>query len=149
MKRRTVGLVLALALGSCLTAAAVETVGPYELMPRDEEIALARTAGLAPWSGSASVYVLGFSGDEGAELLGVSEPQFRHRLAAARDLMIESFEGMCQLINTTGAFWQCRGLRELAPDAIVRDADLEHGASAALHEDLFHAVNLQEDALER
>jgi hypothetical protein len=31
--------------------------------------------------------------------------------------MIEAYEGMCQLINKTGACGQCRGLRELAPES--------------------------------
>jgi hypothetical protein len=75
---------------------------------------------------------------------------------------------MCQLINKTGACWQCRGLREIAPAAnqgpdlvqielgpgvsvtpeslfearleIVRTADLEEGRTRELHEDFFDAV---------
>jgi RNA polymerase sigma-70 factor (ECF subfamily) len=113
--------------------------------------------------------VAGFSSQEGASILGCSEPQFRHRLSAARRTMIEAYEGMCQLINKTGACWQCRGIRELAPEAnqgpdlvrievrpgvavtpeslfearleIVRTADLEEGRSRKLHEDFFEAVN--------
>jgi hypothetical protein len=82
--------------------------------------------------------------------------------------MIEAYEGMCQLINKTGACWQCRGLRELAPQSnqgadlvqievkpgvvvtpetlfearldIVRTADLEEGRTRKLHEDFFDAV---------
>jgi RNA polymerase sigma-70 factor (ECF subfamily) len=116
--------------------------------------------------------VMGFSSQEGASILGSSEPQFRHRLAAARSSMTEAYEGMCQLINKTGACWQCRGLRELAPEAnqgpdlvrievrpgvpvtpetlfearleIVRTADLEEGAARKLHEDFFEAVNRAE-----
>ena len=101
-------------------------------------------------------------------MLGCSEPQFRHHLSAARGSMIEAYDGMCQLINKTGACWQCRGLRELAPAAnqgpdlvqievtpgvaitpeslfearleIVRTADLEAGRTRKLHEDFFEAV---------
>jgi hypothetical protein len=86
--------------------------------------------------------------------------------------MIESYEGLCQLINKTGACWQCRGLRELAPEAnrgpdlvqievtpglsvtsenlfdarlaIVRAADLEEGGSRALH-DLFYERTTQRE----
>jgi RNA polymerase sigma-70 factor (ECF subfamily) len=112
--------------------------------------------------------VLGFTAQEGASMLGCSEPQFRHHLSAARGAMIEAYDGMCQLINKTGACWQCRGLRELAPPSnqgpdlvqievgpgvaispeslfearleIVRAADLEEGRTRKLHEDFFEAV---------
>ena len=126
--------------------------------------------------GQAAIFlkeVLGLSSQEGASILGCSEPQFRHRLGAARRSMIEAYEGMCQLINKTGACWQCRGLRELAPEAnqgpdlvrievrpgvavtpenlfearleIVRKADLEEGRARKLHEDFFEAVNRAEE----
>ena len=112
--------------------------------------------------------VMGFTAQEGASMLGCSEPQFRHQLSAARGSMIEAYDGMCQLINKTGACWQCRGLRELAPPRnqgpdlvqievmpgvaitpeslfearleIVRTADLEEGRTRKLHEDFFDAV---------
>jgi RNA polymerase sigma-70 factor (ECF subfamily) len=112
--------------------------------------------------------VLGLTAQEGASILGCSEPQFRHHLSAARGSMIEAYDGMCQLINKTGACWQCRGLREIAPAAnqgpdlvqielgpgvsvtpeslfearleIVRTADLEEGRTRELHEDFFDAV---------
>jgi RNA polymerase sigma-70 factor (ECF subfamily) len=117
--------------------------------------------------------VLGFTAEEGASMLGLSEPKFRHRLSAARRSMIDGFDGMCQLINKTGACWQCRGLREIAPESkrgtdlvqievgpgvsvtpeslfdarleIVREAELEEGRSRALHEDFFDAVSCWED----
>jgi len=119
--------------------------------------------------------VLGFTAQEGASMLRCSEPQFRHHLSAARGSMIEAYEGMCQLINKTGACWQCRGLRELAPASnqgpdlvqievtpgvpvtpeslfearldIVRTADLEEGRARRLHEDFFEAVTCAEEAL--
>jgi RNA polymerase sigma-70 factor, ECF subfamily len=112
--------------------------------------------------------VLGFTAQEGASMLGCSEPQFRHHLSAARASMIEAYEGLCQLIKKTGACWQCRGLRELAPERnqgpdlvrievkpgvavtpetlfearldIVRTADLEEGRTRKLHVDFFDAV---------
>jgi RNA polymerase sigma-70 factor (ECF subfamily) len=118
--------------------------------------------------------VMGFTAHEGASMIGCSEPQFRHHLSAARGSMIQAFDGMCQLINKTGACWQCRGLRELAPAPnqgpdlvqievrpgvrvtpeslfearldIVRTADLEEGRARKLHEDFFEAVTRAEEA---
>lgn len=58
--------------------------------------------------------VLGFSNQEAAAMLEVSEPVFRHRLSSARSTMIGSYEGLCQLINKTGVCWQCKGLQEFA-----------------------------------
>ena len=110
--------------------------------------------------------VLGFTAQEGARILEVSEPIFRHRLSSARAKMIQSYDGLCQLINKSGACWQCTGLREHVPEghrgapliqievspgmavtpenlfeariAIVREADLENGRTRAMH-DLFYA----------
>jgi RNA polymerase sigma-70 factor (ECF subfamily) len=118
--------------------------------------------------------VMGFTAAEGASILGCSEPQFRHSLSAARSSMTEAYQGMCQLINKTGACWQCRGLRDLAPPSnqgpdlvrievqpglaitpeslfearleIVRTADLEEGRSRKLHENFFDAVNRAEES---
>ncbi len=109
--------------------------------------------------------VLGFTAEEAAGILAVSEPVFRHRLAAARAQMTASYDGLCQLINKDGACWQCRGLRDFAPERnrgaslvtiqvapgvavsaeslfearlqIVRESDLEQGRSRALHDDFF------------
>lgn len=58
--------------------------------------------------------VLGFSNQEAAAMLEVSEPVFRHRLSSARSKMIGSYEGLCQLINKTGVCWQCKGLQGFA-----------------------------------
>jgi RNA polymerase sigma-70 factor (ECF subfamily) len=58
--------------------------------------------------------VLGFSNQEGAAMLEVSEPVFRHRLSSARAKMIGSYDGLCQLINKTGVCWQCKGLQQFA-----------------------------------
>jgi RNA polymerase sigma-70 factor (ECF subfamily) len=119
--------------------------------------------------------VLGFTAEEGASILRCSEPQFRHHLSAARGTMIDAYEGMCQLVNKTGACWQCRGLRELAPASnqgpdlvqievrpgvavtpetlfearldIVRTADLEEGRTRKLHEDFFDAVTRAVESL--
>jgi RNA polymerase sigma-70 factor (ECF subfamily) len=58
--------------------------------------------------------VLGFSNQEAAAMLEVSEPVFRHRLSSARSRMIGGYDGLCQLINKTGVCWQCKGLQEFA-----------------------------------
>jgi RNA polymerase sigma-70 factor (ECF subfamily) len=117
--------------------------------------------------------VLGFTAMEAARILSVSEPVFRHRLAAARRAMAESFEGLCQLINKSGPCWQCRGLRELAPEKnrgedlvqiqvrpgvavspenllearleIVRHADLEEGRTRVIHEQFFANLTRREE----
>ena len=116
--------------------------------------------------------IVGLSLQEAAQALELSEPRYRHLLSDARRHMRESFDGLCQLVNKTGACWQCRGLRELAPaekrgedlvrielgpgvamtpesllDAridIARNADLEGGAARVLHDDLFEALNRDE-----
>ncbi len=59
--------------------------------------------------------VLGLSNRESANALGVSESVLRHRLSAGRQLMSESFEGLCSLVNKQGVCYQCKGLRDIAP----------------------------------
>lgn len=109
--------------------------------------------------------VFGFTGEEAAAMLEVSEPVFRHSLSEARSRMTGAYEGLCQLINKTGACWQCQGLRGFAQEPnrgadlvqihvaegmtvtaenlfeerlrIVRAADLEEGRGRPLH-DLFY-----------
>ncbi len=117
--------------------------------------------------------VLGFSNEEAARILSVSEPVLRHRLSAARATMIRSYDGLCQLIKKEGPCWQCRGLREFAPEAnrgrdlvqievapglavtpeslfearlkIVREADLENGQSRALHDMFYEGIAWREE----
>src|SRR5580658_439607 len=60
--------------------------------------------------------VLGFTNEEAASMLDVSEPVFRHRLSAARAKMTEDYEGLCALINKSGLCYQCSGLQAVAPD---------------------------------
>jgi RNA polymerase sigma-70 factor (ECF subfamily) len=109
--------------------------------------------------------VLGFTAVEAAQILNISEPVLRHRLAAARAAMIGHYEGLCALINKNGRCYQCAGLREISPEghrgaplvqievlpgtavtpeslfdarlAIARDADLEDGKTRPMH-DLFY-----------
>jgi RNA polymerase sigma-70 factor (ECF subfamily) len=117
--------------------------------------------------------VLGFTAQEAAGILQVSEPVYRHRLSSARAKMISSFDGLCQLINKSGACWQCSGLHEHVPEghrtaalvqievapgmavtpenlfearlAIVREADLENGATRAMHDMFYEAISQREE----
>ena len=88
---------------------------------------------------------------EAAQVLGVSESVFRHRLSAARQAMRDNFENLCALVSKTGMCHQCKGLRQSAaearrggpiPDvadyaerlAVVRQARFAGGKSEALHD---------------
>jgi RNA polymerase sigma-70 factor (ECF subfamily) len=112
--------------------------------------------------------VFQFQAQEAAQVMGVSQPVFGHRLREARQKMAVSFEGLCALIGKQGVCWQCRKLREFAPEerrgpdliqiqvgpgvavtadslldarlAIVRDADLVGGPTHALHDWFFGAT---------
>lgn len=117
--------------------------------------------------------VLGFTNQEAAGILSVSEPVFRHRLSAAREKMMGDFERLCALINKSGVCYQCRSLREISgeanrgldlvqievapgiavnPDnlfdarlAIVRDADLGAGRTRAMHDMFFDNLTQREE----
>jgi len=116
--------------------------------------------------------VLGFSNQEAAAMLEVTEPVFRHRLSSARAKMIGSYEGLCQLINKTGVCWQCKGLREFAgpghrdelvqievapgldvtPDSlfdarleIVREARFPESKTGRMHDMFFEGLNRREE----
>jgi RNA polymerase sigma-70 factor (ECF subfamily) len=119
--------------------------------------------------------VLGFTAEEAAGILAVSEPVFRHRLSAARAAMVRAYDGLCRLISKDGVCWQCQGLREFAPERnrgenlvqievrpgvavsaeslfdtrleIVRAADLERGASRALHQSFFVGLSRREEGI--
>ena len=118
--------------------------------------------------------VLGFTSEEAAKILSVSEPVFRHRLAAARGKMTEDYDGLCALINKTGVCHQCRGLREIAGEGyrgadlvqielapgvavtaenlfdarlgIVRTADLESGRTRSVHDVFFQNLSRREES---
>jgi RNA polymerase sigma-70 factor (ECF subfamily) len=118
--------------------------------------------------------VLGFTNQESANILEISEPVFRHRLSSARSIMTKNYDGLCQLINKTGVCYQCQGLRELTPERnrgkdlvqievapgipvsagslldarleIVRNADLEHGGSAPLHRMFLQGLSAREES---
>jgi RNA polymerase sigma-70 factor (ECF subfamily) len=117
--------------------------------------------------------VLGFTAQEAAKILEISDPVFRHRLSAARSKLIESYEGLCQLINKTGVCHQCRGLREFAPAnrrgadlvqievapgkaftpdnlfearlGIVRETDLATGKTQMMHDAFFGDISAREE----
>jgi RNA polymerase sigma-70 factor (ECF subfamily) len=116
--------------------------------------------------------VLGFTAEEAAGILGVSEPVFRHRLSAARAQMIGDYDGLCALINKTGLCYQCSALQQIASEEhrgadlvqievapgvtmsaeslfdarleIVSDADLATGRTRVVH-DLFYSTLSQRE----
>lgn len=118
--------------------------------------------------------VLGFTNEEAARILSVSEPVFRHRLSAARAKMIGDYAGLCALINKEGLCYQCSGLQAMAPAghhgpelvqievapgvamnaeslfdarlAIVGDADLETGRTRVLHDVFYESLTRREQS---
>jgi RNA polymerase sigma-70 factor (ECF subfamily) len=109
--------------------------------------------------------VLELGNDEAARVLEISTSVLRHRLARARTTMQTRYEGLCRLVSKTGVCYQCEGLRDSFPDgrggpdvptlaqpddrpgqslrrrlAVVRDADVESGASQRFHALLWRAL---------
>jgi len=95
--------------------------------------------------------VVEMSARDAARVLGTSESVYRHRLSAARQLMTEKYEGLCALVSKTGICHQCKGLRQIAPEArrggpfpdigdyasraaIVREAAFAAGPMRNLHD---------------
>ncbi len=119
---------------------------------------------LAPEQQAALVLreVEGLSNLEAARALDVTESVLRHRLAEARATMEREFDGLCSLVNKQGVCYQCRGLREGVPDparqgapppdvtaldarlAVVRDADIDAGATQPLHDLFWRRLRAQE-----
>src|SRR5262249_37729666 len=60
--------------------------------------------------------MLEFENAEAAKVLDLTEPKFRHLLADARTAMREQYANLCALVSKTGACYQCRALRDLAPE---------------------------------
>lgn len=106
--------------------------------------------------------VLGLSNREAAETLGLSESVLRHHLSAARQSMTQQFEGLCSLVNKNGVCYQCEGLRAATPPsrqgppvpnvagwedriAVVRQADIDHGLSQAMHDLFWRRTKALED----
>ena len=96
------------------------------------------------------VEVFGLAASEAAKALDVTESVLRHKLAAGRREMTDTFDGLCALVNKQGACHQCSELREISPPdrrgdappelgdmrrrlAIVREADVVAGPTARLH----------------
>jgi RNA polymerase sigma factor (sigma-70 family) len=135
--------------------------------------AVARTLEPEHQSALLLTEILQFQSAEGAKVLGVSESEFRYRLAAAREVIALSFEGLCQLLDKSGACCQCSSLWTSTPpeyrgqelyqislppgavtsaeallDArleIVRVADLQGGNSHLFHDSLYQFLTEQEE----
>ncbi len=118
---------------------------------------------LAPETQAALVLrdLLELDNDEAAHCQGVSLSVFRHRLAAARQQMQTTYEGLCALTNKQGICWQCAGLRAAAPQErcgppapaqldwaerlqTVRDTLRADPRSTALHDLFFRRTEEQE-----
>lgn len=107
--------------------------------------------------------VLDLSNDEAAKALDITTSVLRHRLANARAAMQDRYEGLCRLVSKTGVCYQCEGLRESFPErsrgpavpvladatpdaafrkrlAVVREADVDTGASQEFHDFLWRAL---------
>ena len=139
---------------------------------------IGRTLGAAEQAALLLREVFEFSNAEAAQMLDLSEPAFRHKLSSARRQMIESFDGLCQLVNKTGRCYQCVTLRDFAPErsrgglmtriepadtchrdlpdallegriSIVKAANLEDGRSAKLHTAFFQSLATREESREQ
>jgi RNA polymerase sigma-70 factor (ECF subfamily) len=58
--------------------------------------------------------VMGLDAREASNVLGISDAVLRHRLAAARTAMTDTYDGLCALVNKAGICHQCRGLQMVA-----------------------------------
>lgn len=120
---------------------------------------------LAPKDQAAIVLaeVMGFSNKEAADALNLSQGTYRGRLKRARTTMTETYEGLCALVNKQGVCYQCKGLRDAAPEgakgqpapeqvpfserlSIVRDSDVDTGQAQALHDACWRGTKRVEDA---
>lgn len=110
--------------------------------------------------------VFGFTNREAAKISGISESVHRHRMAAGRRAMQDTFARLCGLISKSGVCYQCEALQGRSADprgpipelpsapepsfdlrvAIARGADLEGGVSAELHRVMFRAVRVVGEA---
>ena len=99
--------------------------------------------------------LLGFSNQEAADVLGMTEPTLRRRLAAGRRAMEQTFEGLCALINKDGVCRQCASFRHVssrkgpelpvlssweARTSIARETHFLGGVSEGLHRVLFELL---------
>ena len=60
--------------------------------------------------------VLDYSNREAAKILDITESVLRHHLAAAREAMKQTYEGLCSLVNKQGICYQCSGFRNGTPE---------------------------------
>ena len=107
--------------------------------------------------------VLDLSTEQAAQALGVSRSVLKHHLASGRNRMQGSYEGLCALVSKQGACWQCSGLRQAAPEGSrgpevpacldwaerlrrIREAALDGGKAAPLHDGVFRHPHEQEEA---
>jgi RNA polymerase sigma-70 factor (ECF subfamily) len=107
--------------------------------------------------------VMGLTAAEAAKALGITDSVLRHRLSSARNEMERRYEGLCSLVNKRGVCYQCEGLRGATPapqqgaaapslpdmDArlqVVRRADVDNGASQAMHDLFWRRTKEFEDA---
>jgi RNA polymerase sigma-70 factor (ECF subfamily) len=119
---------------------------------------------LAPDDQAALVLrdVMGMDTRRAAKTLEITESVLRHRLSAARKSMVETYDGLCSLVSKTGICYQCKGLREAAPEArrgepvptidsmverlaIVRNADIDTGKSQIMHDVFWQRTKAIED----
>lgn len=105
--------------------------------------------------------ILGFSNQEAADTLGVSESVLRHHLSAGRRSMEETYEGLCALVNKRGICRQCAGFRNNTPGPrrgpqlpvlenaaspwqarldVVRGTHFADGVATSLHELIFERI---------
>ena len=105
--------------------------------------------------------LMGFSNQEAADALELSESQLRHRLSAGRRSMEGTFDGLCSLVNKAGICRQCAGFRQATAAsqrgpslpvlansttpwetrlAAVRRQDFQDGKSSKLHDLLFQRI---------
>lgn len=75
--------------------------------------------------------VYGLGSKEAARAVGVSDSVLRHRLAAARKSMRESFDGLCTLVDKKGACRQCSNFKG-APVDVLDDAEPDEHVTVRL-----------------
>lgn len=114
--------------------------------------------------------ILETSNRESADILGLTESAFRHRLSAARASMRETFDGLCSLVNKQGVCRQCASFRRVTADGrrgpslpivdgetlgwqqrvdVARSTHFAGGVAQALHDHMFERLEeLEERASE-
>lgn len=57
-----------------------------------------------------------YSNRDAAKILDITESVLRHHLAAGREAMKETYEGLCSLVNKQGVCYQCSGFRNITAE---------------------------------